>query len=385
MRTQKMISLEGYSNLLATLYAAPLDEERWQQFLAQICDLTESIYGIFSSNDSALERRILAHSGMPAFSEAYRQYNQSFRQKDPFREGFLRHPRVGIIEGNELCPHQELVKTEIYREFLRPLQLHHMTFMVLSMSPCKYELISMWRGAGQPQLDREAHELLQMLMPHLQTALNVRRMLGAAESRAQTAETLLDANATAAVLLDDRGQVLYMNQAARNLALAADGLRLDGDRLSPSDASARTRFRALVLAAAATDRPQPGGAIALSRASGQRPLQVLVTPFRPPQPHRSDARVLVLASDPEVAIHFPDAVLRALYDLTPAETEIANGLLTGFSLEEVALLRKVSVATVRSQMKNLLGKTSTRRQGDLVRLLCTLPRTASAVRQFLTR
>jgi DNA-binding CsgD family transcriptional regulator len=90
---------------------------------------------------------------------------------------------------------------------------------------------------------------------------------------------------------------------------------------------------------------------------------------------RSLARVLVLATDPEVKVNFPDAILRALYDLTPAETEIANGLLTGFSIEDLALLRKVSVATVRSQMKALLGKTDTRRQTDLVRLLSSLPRT----------
>jgi hypothetical protein len=110
-----MISLRAYSELLATLHAAPLDDEHWQQFLVQICEFTESIYGIFTSNDSTLERRILAHSGMPAFAEAHRTYNRSFRHKDPFRERFLRSPRVGVIEGNELCPHQELVQTDLYR------------------------------------------------------------------------------------------------------------------------------------------------------------------------------------------------------------------------------------------------------------------------------
>jgi DNA-binding CsgD family transcriptional regulator len=84
--------------------------------------------------------------------------------------------------------------------------------------------------------------------------------------------------------------------------------------------------------------------------------------------------VLILATDPERTVHFPDAILRHTYGLTPAETEIANALLTGFSLEEIAQLRKVSIATVRSQMKGLMGKTDTQRQGDLIRLLSTLPR-----------
>jgi DNA-binding CsgD family transcriptional regulator len=136
------------------------------------------------------------------------------------------------------------------------------------------------------------------------------------------------------------------------------------------------QFHSLVLAAAALNQEHPGGALTLERPSGKRALQVLITPFRPSDSLRSHARVLVLATDPEVKVNFPDAILRALYDLTPAETEIANGLLTGFSLEDISLFRKVSVATIRSQMKTLMGKTDTRRQSDLVRLLSALPRTA---------
>jgi DNA-binding CsgD family transcriptional regulator len=92
--------------------------------------------------------------------------------------------------------------------------------------------------------------------------------------------------------------------------------------------------------------------------------------------------VLILATDPDRAISFPDAVLRRTYGLTPAEAEIANALLTGFSLEEIAQLRRVSIATIRSQMKGLMGKTETQRQGDLIRLLTTLPRVASARAQI---
>jgi len=370
-----MISLQAYSELLATLHAAPLDDEHWQQFLMQICDYTESVYGIFTSNDSTLERRILAHSGMPQFAEAHRTYNQSYRHRDPFRERFLRSPRVGVIEGNELCPHRELVETDLYREFLSPLKLAHSTFMVLSMSPRKYELISMWRGAGRPQLDHDAKELLRLVMPHIQTSLQVRQVLGAAERRAQNAEALLDSSATASILLDEHGYVVFTNKAAQAMLEDADGLRVYADQIAPTDASSRMALRSLILAAAAPNQQDPGGAIALERRSGKRALQVLVTPFRPTQTRRSTARVLVLVTDPELKVNFPDEILRSLYDFTPAETEIANGLLTGFSLEEIAVLRRVSVATVRSQMKSVFGKTDTQRQADLVRLLASLPRT----------
>ncbi len=66
--------------------------------------------------------------------------------------------------------------------------------------------------------------------------------------------------------------------------------------------------------------------------------------------YRASVRVLILATDPDRTVHFPDAILRHTYGLTPAETEIANALLTGFSLEEIAQLRKVSIAKVKTRI-----------------------------------
>ena len=249
-----MISLEAYSDLLATLHAAPLNGAQWQQFLSQLCAFTESVYGIFTGNDSAMERRILAHSGMPAFAEAHRTYNESFRHRDPFREQFLRAPRIGVIEGDDLCPHDELVETDMYREFLQPLKLHHMTFMVLSMSPRKYELISMWRGEDRPTLEAEAARLLHLLIPHIQTALQVRHTLGAAEARAGTAESLLHQSPTASILLDEHGDIVFMNAAARQMTDKRDGLEIIRERLASTDPAARKHLRGLLLAAAAPDR-----------------------------------------------------------------------------------------------------------------------------------
>ncbi len=69
-----------------------------------------------------------------------------------------------------------------------------------------------------------------------------------------------------------------------------------------------------------------------------------------------------------------DDVLREHYGLTSAETEVANGLLTGFALKEIAALRKVTVGTVRDQIKSILAKTGTGKQAELVTLLMKLPK-----------
>jgi DNA-binding CsgD family transcriptional regulator len=106
-------------------------------------------------------------------------------------------------------------------------------------------------------------------------------------------------------------------------------------------------------------------------------LQLIATHVPKSQSLSTGAEVLVLVTDPQKAVQFPDDVLRQLYGLTPAEVEVANGILTGYSPNEIADLRRVSKGTVRNQIKAIMSKTDTDRQSDLVRLLMTLPQPAA--------
>lgn len=81
---------------------------------------------------------------------------------------------------------------------------------------------------------------------------------------------------------------------------------------------------------------------------------------------------LLLIADPDVAVKDPTDFLKDLFSLTTAEIEVAVSLRAGLSLTEIAAARRVSIETVRSQIKSILQKTNTRRQGDLILLLTTL-------------
>ena len=61
--------------------------------------------------------------------------------------------------------------------------------------------------------------------------------------------------------------------------------------------------------------------------------------------------------------------LRDLFDLTPAEAELARCLLAGRTLREIAGASGRSVNTVRNHLAHLMGKTHTNRQSELVPLL----------------
>jgi DNA-binding CsgD family transcriptional regulator len=63
------------------------------------------------------------------------------------------------------------------------------------------------------------------------------------------------------------------------------------------------------------------------------------------------------------------AALQTMFGLTAAEAQLALAIARGETPAGVARTRGVALATVRSQLASVLGKTQTRRQAELVALL----------------
>ncbi len=86
---------------------------------------------------------------------------------------------------------------------------------------------------------------------------------------------------------------------------------------------------------------------------------------------RADIALFLSAADQRTtvnALHF-----QRLYDLTPAETRLAECLALGQSLAEIGERFHVSRETLKTQLRSLFGKTRTSRQGELVaRLLSSI-------------
>ena len=68
----------------------------------------------------------------------------------------------------------------------------------------------------------------------------------------------------------------------------------------------------------------------------------------------------------------PVEVLRRIYGLTRAESQVAMRVLNGDGLAPIAEELSVSLTTVRTHLQRIFDKTGTHRQAELVRLLLTL-------------
>jgi DNA-binding CsgD family transcriptional regulator len=201
--------------------------------------------------------------------------------------------------------------------------------------------------------------------------------LANANLRAARAEAALEHNFAAVFLLDAAGRVVHMNRSGEAMVSSPDGVMLRRNRVVATNAAQQSKLKALIacaISAAQANAQQPGGAIALERSSGRHPLFVRVLPLQVDLPagQTPSAHALLLITDPGGAVKDPTNLLKSLFLLTNAEIAVATNLRAGFTLTEIAAARRVSLETIRSQVKSLLQKTNTRRQSDLVLLLTTL-------------
>ena len=373
-----MVSVEAFSELLEVLYSAPLDQEQWERFLALLSQRSGSTLAVSLYADSRLGVSCRAQGGSsPNDRVDVLAYNERYAQSDPFRAAFLSRPQPGIVQGDDLLPNQGLLRTDLYTDLLAPLRCRFATLMVLTLSLRRIELITIWRTIDQGPMDEDSNHLLQLVFPHIQKALEIRQVLGVARQRLAGAEAMADASSTAAFLLTRHGNLIHRNAAADALIIEGSAFVLQNGILAAADSQMRDVWRDMLFRTAeqrfSPPSPAVSRALLLSRTCGHRPLQLLVTPLPTLIGKRSGAEILVLATDPEKASHFPDDVLRALYGLTSAESDVANGLLMGFSLREISAIRHVTEGTVRVQMKSLMSKTRTTRQSELMRMLMSLP------------
>jgi DNA-binding CsgD family transcriptional regulator len=68
----------------------------------------------------------------------------------------------------------------------------------------------------------------------------------------------------------------------------------------------------------------------------------------------------------------PRDIMIQLFGLTPAEARLALFIGAGGTVEEAAHRFHTALSTARSQMRQVLTKTDTHRQADLVRLISRL-------------
>jgi len=355
-------------------YAAMLDSERWPGFLTHLTNALGGCSPTLYRHDPRNHAGSLdiAVDYDPTIARAYKEY---LSQCNVWVRSGIQNLTVGRVRTSHMmCSRSVLLRSQWWTDFCRPMSITQgLGGTILRYQDVTYN-ITVFANDSRPPFAEEDQRLLAVLMPHLQRALRVSMHLGEIQVRQGCLAEALDRLPTAVFLIAGDGRVLYMNHAAERLVANGGGLAIDRDGISTARPSDTAAFRRLIGRAALTSAGSgndAGGTMAVSRTDGRRPLDVLVSPIRlkDVNPFLDTAAALVYVSDPDAMSMSAAAALQRRFGLTSAETRVAMRIGEGKTIRQIAELLHVSPHTVRTQLKAVLAKTGTARQGELICLL----------------
>jgi DNA-binding CsgD family transcriptional regulator len=286
-----------------------------------------------------------------------------------------------VLSTRDMTPVADLLASEMYNEYLGPRDLHEGLRLDIWAGEGTIEDISLLRPWSAGPYDGAEIRMAHVLLPHLQRSTAVARRLREAENLAEAGLAALEHLDTAMLLLDRQGRLVHANAAGVAMLAADDGLAASTAGLVAAAPKLTRTLQAVLDAAIGGSGSRilaRSGAMRLPRPSGRPSLALVALPLRPGLDlHGLGARatpaVLICITDPMNAAELPQRHLTALFGLTPAEASLANDLLAGHELRDIADRRRRSVHTVRTHLARLMAKTETDRQSELMKLLARLP------------
>lgn len=222
------------------------------------------------------------------------------------------------------------------------------------------------RGITQPA--GEARRMVETLQPRLARAVKAQLRIASAELGQGLHAQLLDRLATGVIVLDESGQILFANAAARALCGPRSALRCVGGRLVSGDDRQAARLQALQKAAL-TRQGMQGGSVLLRGAAGET-LAVMVDPCpAAARAHTGGAAFVFVTSPQGRGRAWHRQQLEALFRFTPAEAKAALHLARGLTLPQIATECRTTYESVRFTLKRVYDKAGVHKQGELVALL----------------
>ena len=360
-----MLDADEFGDAVARLYEAAAIPEMWPDTIARLAQIAGCTGGLLFAHSELGTNWITSKEFEPAFE---RFMAQGWMNRNTRMAGLLAHGGTGFITDHDIFSDEEMDEDEMYTDFLRPEGYGWGTATHVRASSGETIVFTLERKFELGPVSRRAVEVLDGIRPHL-----ARAAVLASKLQMQRAQASLDSFERAgarAALIGAKGSVTAMNPGFEALmgqiiVRARDKIALDDDR-------ANTLLQTALLDLA-RDRLGDTRSIPVPRKDDLPAFIIHVLPIRRQALDifsRAQAMLVVTTADRSLRIEA--SLLCELYDLTRAEAAVANRILEGLTVNEIADAHGVSRETVRSQVKKILAKTGCQSQADFIRRLAPL-------------
>jgi DNA-binding CsgD family transcriptional regulator len=356
------LTAERFSELEEFIYEASVVPSQWPEVLERLGEVgggEGSVLFSVSNYGSLWTASARVHELMRRFvEEGWAERNT--RMANGLRKGAHLAP-IFVTEA-DYYEDNEQETDPLYTEFFRPAGFGHSAGMVAVLPHEDMICVSIERALDKGPVTPSGLASLNSLRPHVARSAMLTARLGL--ERVRSAVETLTQLGFAAAAVSSSGKVLVTNADFEARAMPwTTGLH---DRLGLLDARANGMLRGALERIGTADGVR---SIPLRDDDGiiRNVLHVLPVRRLAHDIFSGASAILVVTT----SAGKPDSphLLQALFDLTPAEAVIANAIRANLTVEQIAVREGRSIATVRNQLKSVLGKTGCTRQAELVRML----------------
>jgi DNA-binding CsgD family transcriptional regulator len=345
-------------DLIDLIYEAALLPERWVSVLERLGHIVDcdKVF-LFGTNEGrGVNGAFFNENGRAAM---HTFISDGWAERNEQAPRTIARGDVDFTVDLDLLTPQEIAVSPYYQEFLVPHGMAWGTGTAIQSPSDDTIIVSLHRAYNKGPVSKTATLPLTALRPHLARASLLSARLRMEEARA--AVSALAAMGLPAAALHRGGRLALANPLF--------------DALVPSLVQDRATRLSFVPEAAddlfsdALQSPGLAGSFPVVAFDKRRFIAHLL-PVSGAGRDVFSSLDTILTLVPVTLDGEADArIIQGLFDLTPAEARVARGIVLGQTPEAIARNHGTALETVRTQIKNVLAKTGTRRQAELVAML----------------
>jgi DNA-binding CsgD family transcriptional regulator/PAS domain-containing protein len=364
-----MLHHTSVAELSSQLYAAAAAPEKWPSAMQRITNLLRCEHGILLTRASWQGEEVFwASAGLDAHQQIRFRSSYCAELASPL---FQAAP-IGIAcSRDQFISDRHFEDTAFYNEIVRPANGFRSLNAALRGPGTCATLIGFCRPRTADEFDAQDAALLQELLPHIATTLELSIRLRVAEDTTRSFRALVDAVEFGIVLVDAAAHPHFINRRAAHLLAQRDGLAITSAGFTATAPAKAAELRETVAEVARQPVNSRTRRLCVARRSLGSPLLLSVLPVSPYDgpAFMPAARAVIFIAEPGVQARIDPEFLAESFRLTRREAAVAALLAGGLDLKGVAEALHLGIGTVRTHLKHVFEKTDTRSQTALVRKL----------------
>ena len=345
------------------LYQTVADTAHWPDALEAMSRVVGGQKAFLAISDG--QRHAATNIAINHDEDALEKYNSHLHRDDPWWEPLAAAGAGTACTGQSLKANAEFDKTEYYEDFMRRGDILDTVCGIITDSGPVKSCIGIQRVHQAEFYDEADRARLQWLLPHLENAVTLQTRFASL----CLAEEILNIGCigTQTILLDRDLRIVELPGVLQSDLEQSSAFSIWGGRLALKQQDLHQRVSKAVTGAI---DDQCGSKISCSSDEHSAPIVLRIAPI----PGSIDIRLLHF--DHALALcsfEFPlraqsngPRALREIFGLTMRELELLNSISRSYNLKASADELEIKYETARWHLKQILNKTHTRNQAELL-------------------